>query len=352
MIKGVFGSRWRLLSAGLFIACWAAGCAGRTGANLRAWIDVPLEAAVITASEDVIVRSHAYAERGVAEFMLTVNGEPLRRDPPDAPGASFAAVSQPWAAPSPGSYKLEVIAYDLAGAASAPAVAHVQVVEPATPTPTSVPTNTPTPMPTPTPTPVPQAEALFWADNTSLTAGACTQLHWDVASAAGVSLDGNPVAPQGSQQACPTATTTYWLHVTAPSGDFDRSVTITVAAPADTAGPTVTEVSNSPALIWDGSSCGPTQATISANVSDPSAVSQVVLHYRVTRGGEAGSWQTLTMGSVGGGNYQATLGPAQLTASLPNYGEGLVEYYVVAVDALGNSTQSGSRGFEAKLCFG
>ena len=58
------------------------------------------------------------------------------------------------------------------------------------------------------------------------------------------------------------------------------------------------------------------------------------------------------MSASGGGSYQAMLGPAELTASLALYGDGSVEYYIVAVDANGNSSQSGTGSFEAKLCFG
>jgi hypothetical protein len=347
---------WRprafLLAAALVMAGLSSGCAGETGANLRAWIDVPADGAVITAGENVEVHSHAYAKAGVAEVMLSVNGEPVRRDPADSPGAAFAAAIQPWMPEGPGDYKLEVIAYDLGGAASAPAVARVRVLAVPTSTPTPTATLTPLPSVTPTLTPIPLAGVTFSADDTSLTSGECTRLRWEVVSATAVSLDGVSVALLGSQQACPTMTTTYRLHVTAPSGDIDKTVTVTISAPADTTGPSVTGVSNNPEFIWDATSCGPAAATITAQVSDASGLSEVVLHYRALKSPKGGVWRALGMNAAGGGTYQATLGPSELTASLALYGGGSVEFYIVAVDANGNSSQSGTRSFEAKLCFG
>jgi hypothetical protein len=317
---------------------------------------VPADAALISSGQSVDVHSHAYAQSGVAEVLLSVNGDPVRRDPPESPGATFAASTQTWMPEGPGKYTLEVVAYDTQGVASAPAVTHVQVMEPPTPTPsptaTLTPTATPLPTPTPTSTAIPRAQASFWADDTSLTSGDCTLLHWEVVSATGVSLDGASVPPQGSRKVCPTQTTTYRLHVTAPPGDVDKTVAVTVTVPADTTGPSLSGVSNAPALIWDGASCGPTSATISARVSDPSGVSQVVLHYRVVRSPKAGVWRTLNMSAGGGDTFQATLGPAQLSASLTNYGGRQVEYYVVAADSKGNTSRSGAHTFEAKLCFG
>jgi len=98
---------------------------------------------------------------------------------------------------------------------------------PVPPTATPVPpTATPTsPPPGPTPTPY----ISFYADDTSLFAGNCTTLHWDVENVSAVYLDGVGVAGHGSQEVCPDSTTTYTLHVVKPDGSAeDRTVTITV----------------------------------------------------------------------------------------------------------------------------
>jgi hypothetical protein len=206
-----------------------------------------------------------------------------------------------------------------------------------------------------------------------------------------VYLNDEFVAQQGSRQVCPQETTIYTLHVEAPAGKVDQPLTITViqptaiipptagipptaiiqptagipptaiiqptiiipptiAPPSDTSGPSLTNVSHSPDSIFDGITCGPTSATISVSATDPSGISKVELYYRVVKSSQQGQWQTLIMSATGGGIYQATLGIAELSASLANYSPGNVEYYVKAWDSRGNPSQSGSRTFEVRYC--
>jgi hypothetical protein len=80
------------------------------------------------------------------------------------------------------------------------------------------------------PTAVPAtAQIQFWADNTNLTAGACTDIHWQVENIREVYFDGTGVTGSGIQHVCPAATTTYTLQVTLTDGTAQtRTVTITV----------------------------------------------------------------------------------------------------------------------------
>jgi hypothetical protein len=48
--------------------------------------------------------------------------------------------------------------------------------------------------------------------------------------------------------------------------------------------------------------------------------------------------------------YYIYLGSAELTRSLNLYGGGSVEYYLVATDGSGNSTQSGTNSFQTETC--
>jgi hypothetical protein len=245
------------------------------------------------------VISHAYARDGVAEVLLSVDGEAYRRDPPAQPGATFSEVTQEWLPGEEGVYTLQVVTYDTNGETSNPATISVRVggevaavptdtpeVIPspspgvtAAPTDTSVPptdtpvsptdtpflpTDTPIPptdtpvLPTDTPipptdtpvpptdtpvrptdTPWPPVQVDFRADDTSLVQGECTTLRWDVEYATAVFLNGGGVPGHGTQEVCPDSTTTYNLRVEAPSGDVDRSVTINVSAPPDTTPPPV-----------------------------------------------------------------------------------------------------------------
>lgn len=280
----------------------------------RAWIDHPRDGSSVPVGATITLIAHAQAPGGVAEVLFTVNGEPYRRGPPDEPGATFSQVRLEWLPEAEGDYTLQVTAYDAAGEASSPAsitirvgsaVAEVPTLVPEAPTDTPVPTvtpveasptptpapNTPTPTAvpfTPTPTSPPDAEVNFWADQYSITSGECTTLRWDVTNATAVFLEGAPVTGQGSQEVCPTSTTTYNLHVEAPSGNVDQAVTITVSTPVDNTPPPIPSL-DEPA---DGAAVDCVSSVILSwhAVSDPSGVTYYVkLERQVT----ATEWTTV-----------------------------------------------------------
>jgi len=377
---------WRLVFLSSLFALLTGGlsCIAQPEGIPRAWIDVPRDGTEVKVGTTVSVVSHAYARDGVAEIMLSVDGEPYRRELPLQPGASFTAITQEWLPEEPGEYVLQVWAYDTKGEVSNPAAIRVRAVsevaliptevptavvteEPTivptevptliptptftfTPTPTFTPTFTPTP--TITPTSIPPAEVSFWVERDTITSGECTVLHWDVEHAAAVYLDGEGVAGHATRQVCPASTTIYHLHVVAPAGDVDRSVTVTVTAPPDTTPPTITKIAESDDLIYNYYTCGPTSVTIAAWVNDLSGVWKVELNYRVVRGSDQGQWRVLGMGPAGGDKYQATLGLNELKASLdpPVYSTSTIEYYIKAWDTRGNMAQSGILTVTLKAC--
>jgi len=248
-------------------------CGEEVQTGPRAWIDFPRDGSNVPVGTPVAVISHAYAREGVAEVLLSVDGEAYRRDPPAQPGASFSEVTQEWLPPEEGNYTLQVVTYDANGETSNPAMISIRVVgevaavptdtpvvtpppgvtpvptdtpvpltdTPVSPTDTPVlpptdtpvsPTDTPVPPPTDTPviptdtpvptdTPWPPAEASLQADDTSLVQGECTTLRWDVEYATAVFLNGGGVPGHGTQQVCPASTATYDLHVEAPGGNVD-----------------------------------------------------------------------------------------------------------------------------------
>ncbi|MDJ0754453.1 MAG: Ig-like domain-containing protein [Ardenticatenaceae bacterium] len=127
-----------------------AACTGSAEGSPRAWIDFPRDGSTIPAGSAVTVISHASAEEGVAEVLLSVNGEAYRRDSPEEAGASFSAVRQEWFPAEAGLYTLQVRSYDSTGAVSSPYGITVRVVSEVA----AVPTATVTAVPTFTPTPV------------------------------------------------------------------------------------------------------------------------------------------------------------------------------------------------------
>ena len=114
------------------------------------------------------------------------------------------------------------------------------------------------------------AEVSFRVDRDSLIAGECTTLRWDVEHVTAVFLNGEGVAGHGTRQICPAVTTTYTLHVEAPGGNVDRSIVVTVSAPADTTPPPVP----APFVPADGLvvKCTLKQVLAWLPVTDPSGV--------------------------------------------------------------------------------
>jgi hypothetical protein len=349
-----------------FAACFLAGallflpsCSSAVAEAQRAWIDVPLDGAQVDLPGEVIVHAHAHDDAGVAEMMLLVNGGAYRREPVRSPGADFTDVELAWAPLEPGYYTLQVEAFNRAGGSvrSAPVIVLVAGQGPEQ---TAMISQTATVLLTPSRTPLAPASpvtAVFVADSEQLTAGQCTMLRWQVENATAVSLDGAAVRSVDARQVCPQKTKTYRLRAEGPGGSVEKQVTIGVVQTAaitavpDNKGPSISKVGVSPVSIWDGSSCGETSATVSAGVTDPSGVASVTLFYRAANGQAQGQWLQKSM-SPAGGTYRATLGPADLAASLAAYGGGTVAYYVKAVDALDNTAQTKTFQFEAKLCFG
>lgn len=116
----------------------------------------------------------------------------------------------------------------------------------------AAPTATPTfepPTLTATPTPQPttgDSEIEFWADDSTISVGACATLRWETENVQAVYLDGEGVQGSGSRHVCPIVTTEYRLDVKTASGDMTRSLMINVVT-AQT--PTATVVVTPVAVI-------------------------------------------------------------------------------------------------------
>lgn len=103
-----------------------------------------------------------------------------------------------------------------------------------------VPTAAPTPTPPPPPTATPAPQISFSADRTEINQGECTTLRWSVENiqAVWVYPQGEPYerfprAGQGTEEVCPTSTTTYEMRVLQRDGAVVfRQVTINVSGAA------------------------------------------------------------------------------------------------------------------------
>ncbi|MBN1302979.1 MAG: hypothetical protein JXA13_00985 [Anaerolineales bacterium] len=210
------GSVSRILIMVVVLTWGMTACAGQTEANPQAWIDYPVGGAEIPVGSSVNVLSHVFAPGGVAEVVLSVNGDPYRRDVPPASGGDFVSVQQAWAPNEPGSYTLQVQGYDLQGQPGKPAVVSVRAVGETKidVSPTPVITDTPTPVVTDTPTPVPDVASIeFYAYPAEIEAGACTTLYWNAVNVQRVIFGGIDQPLSGSYEDCLCSDERYSLRV-------------------------------------------------------------------------------------------------------------------------------------------
>jgi hypothetical protein len=209
---------------------------------------------------------------------------------------------------------------------------------PPTRQPTSIPpTRTPLP-PSPTPTVPPRAPEIeyFVAEPSTINTGGCSTLSWGVDYATEVYLDGEGVVDHGTRQVCPASTTTYSLLAKSPGHERSASATVTVIE-EPTPTPIVTfEVPDFEAPYVSNLNADPTsiranifpctgqQTTVSVFADDPSGVASVTTYWWL--GSQYGE---KNLNPVGGGWYEAVLGPFDTTGTL--------QVWVVARDTLGNS---------------
>lgn len=275
-------------------------CAQNPEVHPSAWIDYPHQGGTIPLGTSVTVISHGFARQGVAEVVLSVNGEAYRRDVPSEAGNDFVSVQQDWVPVEEGLYTLQVQVYDMNGQVGNPATVTVQVVKPGPTMELTVPSSeTETPVPTVTPT-LPQGAMIqFWAEPAEIQAGACTTIRWHVENAAGVIFGGLDQPFDGSYGDCLCADQRYTLTVVQTDGtEVKRTVDIAVNGVCETptsppsAGDTTPPPTPTPAVPADGLvlSCRSTQTLAWLPVDDPSGISgyYVKLEMEVT----SGNWQS------------------------------------------------------------
>jgi len=140
-------------------------------AGSQAWIDAPLAGSQLPLAPVEIV-AHASSPSGIVFFEVNLNGQPLAQTMPDL--ASFDQTlmytRHTWQPAAPGSYLIEVKAYNQDNLPGPPAQVMVVIGQRETPTPTltATPTLTPTEQytPTVTPTSIPCDLAAFVGDVT------------------------------------------------------------------------------------------------------------------------------------------------------------------------------------------
>ena len=195
-------------------------CAQKPESYSNAWIDYPRDGDRFTIGTSVTIVSHAFAREGVAEVVLSVNGEAYRRDVPSESGSDFVSAQQEWVPIEAGLYTLQVQAYDRSGNAGNPATISVEVLEEVIVSPTAVMTVTPVVTATEvvTVTPVPTATLVIIV---TLPPPPATEPPPPPEPAADTTPPPvpNPAVPaNGLELSCRLSQTLAWLPVDDPSG--------------------------------------------------------------------------------------------------------------------------------------
>ena len=202
----------------------------------KAWIDAPFQNSRFSAGSVIQLVAHVSAENGVAEVGVFLDNEPISRGSPVEKGKEFSVFSQSLIIDQPGIHDISVVAYDSDGNASRPAFVQVEIFgeksEPIAPSPTATVMES-----QPEPVTIADMEIDFWADAYSLQSGECTNLHWIAASAESVTLQGQPISVSGSQNICPSQTTTYNLVAESSGKSTERNIVISVQIPEPTETP-------------------------------------------------------------------------------------------------------------------
>ena len=291
----------------VFLLTWGTtSCASGTTSYPQAWIDYPGDGASVSVGTSVNVISHVFAREGVAEVVLSVNGEAYRRDAPTEAEADFVSMQQAWVPVEAGTYTLQVQGYDRQGQPGNPATVSVEVVGdvvmPVSPTPviTVTPVITDTPTPVITVTQPPSASVIqFYSYPPEIGAGSCATIYWNVENAQRVIFGGIDQPFSGSYETCLCEDERYTLTVVNLDGTEERrtvDINVTgscVTEPPPPAADTTPPPVPSPAVPANGLelSCRSTQTLAWLPVDDPSGISGYYVKLEVEV--KAGEWQSV-----------------------------------------------------------
>lgn len=296
-----------LLIAALLCGCAGQAAAGPTGRS-GVWIDAPLSGARVAPGTAVVVTAYASGASDVTQMTLLVGGSSAGVLAVDQVSERLFRGQGVWTPSAAGSYWLRVEMATADGGSAISDAVLLQVAE-ATPIPPT--------------TAAPEPVVLLTADATSLTAGACTFLRWQVRNveAQSIDLNGVPVGPEGAQEVCLCESITYDLIVLAGGEKYSQSVAIAVsgtcvtpttpAPPTTQAPPTTTQPPPDttpppiPSPLGPGSTDPNNPPDVDCPVtlrwqavSDPSGVTYSVgLEKQIAPGNwsQVGSWDNLTV---------------------------------------------------------
>jgi len=232
----------------------------------------------------------------VAEIAIHIDGEPYTLLSPHEPGSEFSAFSSEVLIGDPGSHVISVVSFDTQGSPSEPVKIPVAITG---------------------------AGEMITIQDTSEPLGTPME-----------TLEIKRTEPPPAATATGTATII--------------KVPTSTTKPEDKQPPEIRNVSHTPQEIWNYHTCGAVEFDIRAQISDLSGIKKATVTLRVVKDGSTGEWVTANMNPFGDW-YHATVGTDLLKASMDSY-RGTVEYYLSAVDEMGNRAESPVRTLPVKDC--
>lgn len=200
----------------LFIALFNA-CKPISRNTQKAWIDVPFKNSSYQTGETIHLQAHVYAGSGVGKIQCSIDSIPYHRGAPEVPGSTFSIYLQDLIINDPRDHIISVVAYDAEGNPSKPAFVAVTITKPEEISPSPTAPDAARAAQETTASDV-EISISFWADQPQIQQGDCTDLNWNVQHADSISLDGKAVSASGSQQVCPSQSTTYTLNASGTAG--------------------------------------------------------------------------------------------------------------------------------------
>jgi len=270
--------------------------------SLKAWVDAPLDGAVLPLAPYRVV-IHGTDPGGVSALELRVGDEVLSTLQNPEPDRLLVSMEHTWTPTGPGSYVIQARTKNIDGVWSAPSSATVKILhETITPTPTFTPLPTLTAAATaaPLPTSTPCYPSVGVQVNANCRAGPHTGntvlaylAEGDRLSVEGRNLDWT------------------WWNVALPEDDLrcwvSDSVVEASCIPEDLAyissPPYIQRIARSTDVFYWGD-YDLREVTISAEMGGESRISRAVIYYRLQGGG---SWQNHAMSAAAGGRWEGSI---------------------------------------------
>jgi len=327
-----------LLALVMLPGCQGDGGGSSRGPSLKAWVDAPLDGAVLPLAPYRVV-IHGTDPGGVSALELQVNGEVLSTVQNPYPARLLVSLGHIWTPADPGSYVIQARVQDLDGIWSTPASSTV-IIFPQTITPTStltpLPSKTPTFTPEPTATLEPTATACLPSAEVQMNANCRAGPHTGHTVLA-YFAEGDRISVKGRNQDW------TWWNVELPQDDLTCWVSDSVVEAscipdslAYISSPLyIQRIARSTNVFYWGD-YDLREVTISAEIGGESRLTQAVIYYRLQ--GKK-SWQDQAMGAADGGRWKGTI-HAHDVQGYQNVTSSPLEYFLEAWNEDGLRTRT------------